>query len=76
VANGTLPTTIRPEVQQYLKACESLIGGIEGAREQFMEASTALQLKSGLYTDEELHLVRSMLCRVSDSLVNDYRKYP
>jgi len=73
MADGILPF-IRPEVRQYLKACENLMGGTEGAHAQFMDASTSLQLKSGLYTDEELALIRDMLCRVSESLGNDHRR--
>jgi len=44
------------------------MGGTEGAHKQFIDGSTALQLKSGIYTDKELALVRNMLCRVSESL--------
>jgi hypothetical protein len=43
------------------------MGGTEGAHEQFMDASTALQVKSGVYTDEELALVQDMLSQVSDA---------
>jgi hypothetical protein len=70
MADGPL-SPIRPEVRQYLKACEDLIAGTEGAQEQFRDASRALQLKTGVYTDEELTLVQHMLHRVSETLAND-----
>ena len=61
-------TTIRPEVRHYVKACENLLEGLEGSQDQFMDASMALQKKRGLYTDEELALVKDILERVSDGL--------
>ncbi len=73
MADGPFPT-VRPEVRQYLKACENLMAGTDGVHTQFLDASTALQLKSGIYTDEELALVRNILCRVSETLGNDHRR--
>src|SRR5262245_12858447 len=61
-------TTFRPEVRYYLRACENLIAGIEGAHEEFMVASVAMERKSGLYTVVELTVVQNMLHRVSEEL--------
>jgi hypothetical protein len=59
--------SIRLEVRTYLKACENLIEGVdESAHDRFLDASTALQRKTGMYTDEELTLVAHMMHRVSD----------
>jgi hypothetical protein len=63
-------TTIRPEVRHYLKACENLLERLEGSHDQFTDASMALQKKKGLYTNEEIALVKDILERVCDGLEN------
>ncbi len=56
---------VRREVRQYLVACTNLLAQLEGSHEQFMDASRALQQKTGLYTDDEIALVQDMVHRVS-----------
>ena len=49
-AHGRYPSTIRLDVRRYLKACENLLEGIDGAHDRFMAASKALRLMSGTPT--------------------------
>lgn len=57
--------SVRPIIQEYLRACEGILSDQPNATHAFILASQGLMIRDGEMTDDELRSVQDSLHRVA-----------